>query len=391
MYPSTAVASTTNGALKPLSQAALQTMLDTTARELLIPGAVVLLRTPQGEFTATYGTTELGTKILPAADTYFGIASNTKTMTAAVIVQLAQEGKLKFSDPVSKYVAGVPNDGNITIAELLDMRSGLYNYTNAPEFAASLDRDMKNCLDAGPVARCSVRAEAQLRTGSGVRILQYQLHSAWPHHREGRTASRWPSQCKTDCSGRSACSTRSCLPAARTHSPEPYSHGYLYGSSSVALFGEPPYSAATKAAARAGTLKPTDYTRLNHSWAWAAGGAISNADDLATWIQALVSGRVFDAKHQQLWLDSLRPMDPKKPGQEYGYGIIALRWGTNAIYNHGGETAGYQSFMGYDPANKITLIVWTNLTVSLDEIPTANSIRRMTVIRQWRTRSILRC
>ena len=84
-------------------------------------------------------------------------------------------------------------------------------------------------------------------------------------------------------------------------------------------------------------------------------------------------------------------MDPKKPGQEYGYGIIALRWGTNAIYNHGGETAGYQSFMGYDHANKITLIVWTNLTVSLDEIPTANSIRRMTVIRQWRTRSILRC
>ena len=83
---------------------------------------------------------------------------------------------------------------------------------------------------------------------------------------------------------------------------------------------------------------------------------------------------MFDAEYQQLWLDSLRPMDPKKPGQEYGYGIIALRWGTNSIYNHGGETAGYQSFMGYDPANKITLIVWTNLTVSLDEIPTANTL-----------------
>ena len=59
-------------------------MLDTTARELLIPGAVVLLRTPQGEFTATYGTSELGTKILPAADTYFRIASNTKTIPALV-------------------------------------------------------------------------------------------------------------------------------------------------------------------------------------------------------------------------------------------------------------------------------------------------------------------
>ena len=38
-------------ALKPIDHAALQTLVDTTARELLIPGAVVLLRTPAGEFT----------------------------------------------------------------------------------------------------------------------------------------------------------------------------------------------------------------------------------------------------------------------------------------------------------------------------------------------------
>ena len=115
--------------------------------------------------------------------------------------------------------------------------------------------------------------------------------------------------------------------------PAPYSHGYLYGSASVAFVGEAPYSDAVKAAARAGTLKPADFTRLNHSFAWAAGGAISNANDCATWIQALVSGRVFNAEYQQLWLNSLRPEDPRKPdGQEYGYGIIPLRWGTNAMY-----------------------------------------------------------
>ena len=42
-----------SSALKPIDQAALQTMVDTTAKELLIPGAVVLLRTPEGEFTIT--------------------------------------------------------------------------------------------------------------------------------------------------------------------------------------------------------------------------------------------------------------------------------------------------------------------------------------------------
>ena len=104
-----------SSALKPIDQAALQTMVDTTAKELLIPGAVVLLRTPQGQFTVTYGTTLLGAVSPPRADTHFRIASNTKTMTAAVIVLLAQEGKLQFSDPVSKYIPNVPNGENITI------------------------------------------------------------------------------------------------------------------------------------------------------------------------------------------------------------------------------------------------------------------------------------
>ena len=55
-----------SSALKPIDQAALQTMVDTTAKELLIPGAVVLLRTPQGEFALTYGTTSLGEQARPA-------------------------------------------------------------------------------------------------------------------------------------------------------------------------------------------------------------------------------------------------------------------------------------------------------------------------------------
>jgi D-alanyl-D-alanine carboxypeptidase len=79
-----------SSALKPIDQAALQTMVGNTAKELLVPGAVVLLRSPQGDFTAASGTIQLNTTNPPRADTYFRIASNTKTMTAAVIMQLAQ-------------------------------------------------------------------------------------------------------------------------------------------------------------------------------------------------------------------------------------------------------------------------------------------------------------
>jgi hypothetical protein len=52
---------------------------------------------------------------------------------------------------------------------------------------------------------------------------------------------------------------------------------------------------------------------VNHSNAAAAGGVISTADDLATWIKALVGGKVFNADYQRRWFDSLQPEDPSKP------------------------------------------------------------------------------
>jgi hypothetical protein len=83
---------------------------------------------------------------------------------------------------------------------------------------------------------------------------------------------------------------------------------------------------------------------------------------------------VLNAAYQRRWLDSLQPEDPSKPrGQRYGYGIIQISWGPNTIYFHGGEVPGFNSFMD-DPNNRVTLVVWTNLTVSLDEQPTANTL-----------------
>ena len=119
-------------ALKPIDQAALQAVVEKATKEMLVPGAVVAIRTPQGSYTAAVGTTELGKQTPPDVNTHFRIASNSKTMTAALVVLLVQDGKLKFTDPVSNYVPDVPNGANITVAELLTMRSGLYNYTNAP-------------------------------------------------------------------------------------------------------------------------------------------------------------------------------------------------------------------------------------------------------------------
>jgi D-alanyl-D-alanine carboxypeptidase len=364
-------ASATN--LKPIDPVALQGVVDALGKELLLPGAMVLLHTPQGNFVFGYGATELGGRTPPRADTYFRIASNTKTMTAAVIVLLAQEGKLRFDDPVSKYVEGVPNGDDITISELLKMRSGLYNYTSVPEFAESLDHDPTRVWTPEELLAIAFKRPPIFAPGEEYDYCNtnYALLGLIAEKVEGAPLARIFQDRLFGPLGMKA----TLLPASTSNAiPEPYSHGYLYGSSSYAL-ADAPYSADLIAAAKAGTLKPNDDTDQNPSYATAAGGAISTADDLATWMRALVGGKVFDADYQRQWLESLEPQDPSKPdGQKYGYGISLISFGPNRVYFHGGEMPGYNSFMGYDPVNDITLVIWTSLTVSLDGQPTANII-----------------
>jgi len=332
------------------------------------------LRTPQGEFTVTYGTTLLGAVSPPRADSHFRIASNTKTMTAAVIVLLAQESKLSLDDPVSKYVPGVPDGDKITITELLKMRSGLYSYDDDPEFWAILDRDPTKVWSPAEVLAIAFKHPPYFPPGTDFHYsnANYALLGLIAEKIDGKPLT----SCFQDRLF-GPLGLKDTLLAASTSNtlPDPYSHGYLYGGCSFSNLVDKPYPPDLQAAARAGTLKPDDCTSQNPSYASAAGGVISTANDLGTWIQALVGGRVLNAGYQRQWLDSVQLEDPSKPdGLQYGYGITELRWGAKTLYFHGGEKPGFNSFMGYDPASKMTLVVWTNLTVSLDGKVTANAL-----------------
>jgi D-alanyl-D-alanine carboxypeptidase len=361
-------------ALKPIDPKAFQAAVEAAAEQLMVPGAMVLLRTPQGNFNAAVGTTQLGTQTPPGANTHFRIASNTKTMTAALIVLLAQDGKLKFSDPVSAYVPGVPNGENITVAQLLKMRSGLYGYTADPALSAVMDAAPGKAWTPQEVLDIAFRHPPQFAPDASYEYsnTNYALLGLVAEKVGGRPLARQFADRLFGPVGL----TQTSLPAADdTSIPAPYSHGYMYGGSFYAL-ADDPYPADMQAAARAGTLRPIDYTNQNSSYATAAGGAISTADDLATWMKALVSGKVFNADYHQQWLTSLQAEDPDAPdGQKYGYGISYQRFGPDAaMFYHGGELPGFNSFMGYDPDNDVALVIWTNLTLSPDGKTTAQAM-----------------
>lgn len=373
---SSQAASTSSGSspVKTIDPAALQAAVDATAKELMIPGAVVEVRTPQGDFTAAVGTTQLGAEVAPGGDTHFRIASITKTMTSAVIVLLAQEGKLQFSDPISKYVPNVPNGENIAIAELLKMRSGLYGYTNDPDFAATLDADPTKVWTPQEVLAIAFRHPPEFPPGTDYDYsnTNYALLGLVAEKVDGNPLA----QAFQDRLYGPLGLKQTVLPASTdTSIPDPYSHGYMYGGSAYALV-DTPYPPDMQAAAKAGTLQPIDYTNQNSSYATGAGGAISTANDLATWIRALVDGQVFNADMQRQWLDSPQPTNPAEPNApQYGYGIERQSFAPDVtMYYHFGELPGFNSFSGYDSANRVTLVLWSNLTVSPDSQPTANAL-----------------
>ena len=111
-----------------------------------------------------------------------------------------------------------------------------------------------------------------------------------------------------------------------------------------------------------------------------AGRRVVDRQDLATWMEALVGGRVLDAEYQQMWLDS--PSCRRIPTTRWA--VVRLRHpppepGPNTFLLHGGETAGYNSSMVRDAANDMTLVVWTNLTVDLQMRPAANQLMRKVI------------
>ncbi|SDL70685.1 serine hydrolase domain-containing protein [Microbacterium azadirachtae] len=350
---------------------ALRTRFEGLARELGVPGAAMLVRTPQGEITATYGVTQVNGTTPVSLDDHFRIGSNTKTMTATVILQLVKEGRISLADKVAKYRPDVPNGSRITIEQLLTMRSGLANYTTTLALNTALDTQPQRAWNPEELVAMGLAEPPTFEPGDGWNYSNTNtvLLGLIAEQLEGKPlAEIFQERLFTPLGLR-----ETTYPAVSDSTlPEPYSHGYMY-STNVDTMASNVLPPAQLAQAKAGTLLPSDTTRLNPSWAGAAGAGISTIRDLAHWVEALGSGAVLGPALQKERLASVEPVPvplPPLPDPQYGWGIAKI----GPLYGHTGELPGYNSFMGYDPVQKVTIVVWTNLAPAADGRPPAATI-----------------
>ncbi len=106
-----------------------------------------------------------------------------------------------------------------------------------------------------------------------------------------------------------------------------------------------------------GTLN--DISGANLSWAWSTGAMVSNTSDLATFIHALIGGKLLEPDTLQQMLTTISPITSENYSA-YGLGIGIMQSPNRFWYIHRGQTLGYRSNMWYSPLENITYIELIN-------------------------------
>ena len=313
------------------------------AERLDLVGAFLLVRTPEGEFTAASGSTEMGTQTAPTADTVFRIGSNTKTMTGTVILQLVDEGLIRLDDTVSMYQPDVPGGDQITIEMLLNMRSGVFDFTTDERLWEEVFADPERGWQRDELLAVAYRNEPLFAPGTDYAYSNTNtvLLAVIAEQITGSPIDALIADRITDPLGL----THTALPAIDDFSlQEPFTHGYAYLSDDAA--------------------EPEDVTFLNPSWVSAAGAGVSTATELADWVEALTGGELLSEELQAQRLASIAPIPGAPDAENWGYGLGIAK--LHGLLGHNGMIPGYNSYMGTDPARGLTVIIWANVAPTSD-------------------------
>ena len=98
--------------------------------------SVAVARDGQVVIARGYGMANLEHSVAVTPETVFHIASISKNILAAVVLQLVDEGKLRLDDDITTYVPEASTLGHhVTVWQLLNHTSGIYSFTSLPDAA----------------------------------------------------------------------------------------------------------------------------------------------------------------------------------------------------------------------------------------------------------------
>ena len=316
-----------------------------------VPGVVVRVQDGSETRLVAAGVADVTTGAALRPQARFKVASITKTFVATVVLQLVGEGRLSLDEPVGGRLPGLLANGNtITVRQLLNHRSGLFNYTDDPTFGQGLGqnrvftpRELVAFAEAHPSTAPPGTKWEYSNTNYVVVGLLVEAVTGHRLGQELRTRIFEPLGLKD-----------TSFPVTTAQIPGYHAHGYV-PTGGVPTGPLPPEF----------TLTPDglllDVTQATPSTIWAAGNMISNAADLSRFYRALMTGGLLTPSMLREMKTTV-PTDPAKPaGLRYGLGIMRLPGSCGAIWGHNGFWPGYQDQAFWNERTDRTVVVASTL------------------------------
>jgi D-alanyl-D-alanine carboxypeptidase len=279
------------------------------------PGVVALARNRSGSWQGASGVAVLQPRRRMRPREHFRVASVTKTFVATVVLQLVAEGRLGLDDTVERRLPGLlPQGRRITVRQLLNHTSGLYDYLDDPHARARFVGDVH------PRQTVAIAASRPLRFAPG---------TSWAYSNSGYQILGLMIERATGEPLRRVLALRIFAPLGLRHTSfeppprlrEQVAHGYTS-----------PGGQAPSARDR-----PRDVTQNADDGTWADGAIVSNVDDLARFYSALLKGRLL----RRGLLHEMQRTVPTDFGVRAGLGLFRMRLPCGYAWGHGGGMAGY--------------------------------------------------
>jgi D-alanyl-D-alanine carboxypeptidase len=262
----------------------------------------------------------------------FRVGSITKSFIATVLLQLVQEGKLTLGDSLEHWLPGlVPNGRSITIRELLQHTSGLYDYVDNPAFRTAVLANPLRVWTPGRLVKIAVSHRPLFTPGrrwsySNTNYILAGLVIQAVTHRSVADELR-------DRIFRPLDLHQTSFPTGSTISG-PHAHGYVFY----------------------GTPLVRDTSHVSPSAAWAAGAIISTVTDVATFYRALLGGRLLHAA----LLSEMERAVVTGDGDGYGLGLLEIHTSCGRMFGHDGDFPGYATAAFTSPNAQRQLILFMN-------------------------------
>jgi len=327
-------------------------MDDLTAGELP-PGMVVWIDAPAYQFEGASGFADLTDNIPMQPEGAFRIGSITKMFTAAVIIQLAEDGVLTLDDPLTLWLPEVadqlPHGDQITLRHLLSHTSGLFNVVEHEAYYTDIFTEIVVDEESGDVRLDCVERDPHDTLARYVygKDAQFEPGAQWRYSNTNYTLLGMVIETAAE------------MPLAEAYRTRIYEPLDM-NSTFLDCYEEPlidivhGYSGVGEAMA--------DVTELHESVGWSAGGLVSTAPDLISFARGLFGGTLFDNP------ESLTAMTTPAPGSSYGLGVSLQK----EYRGHAGMIAGFRSVLNYAPEFDTVIVMLYNNDTADPEQSVAN-------------------